>query len=102
MNKLKEIIADCDELIIRIKNFYKLHQTRWFKDYKPHGFDVQDIRMGGLQRRIESCIERLEKYLSGEIEKIEELEEEILNEFEEKYSYFNTYARNSTVNVFAH
>ena len=47
-----------------------------------------------------------ERYITQELkeyeEKIEELEEEILNEFEEKYCYFNTYARNSTVNVFAH
>lgn len=100
--ELEVLVEDYKKLIPLLYDFYESHKSVWFKDNKPHGFDVQDIRMGGLQRRIESCIERLEKYLSGEIEKIEELEEEILNEFEEKYCYFNTYARNSTVNVFAH
>jgi hypothetical protein len=36
------------------------------------------------------------------IENIPELEEEILNEFSEKYCYFNKYSHNCTVNVFSH
>ena len=34
--------------------------------------------MGGLILRVLSCKEKLEAYLSGKIEKIEELEEDIL------------------------
>jgi hypothetical protein len=98
MDKLKEIIADCDELIIRIKKFHKLHQARWFKDYKPHGFDVQDLRIGALLQRTESCKERLELLVCGEIKEIPELDEPVL---EEPYT-INHWARTVTPNVLSH
>ena len=98
MVKLKEIVADCDEMIIRIKNFHKLHQARWFKDYKPHGFDVQDLRIGALLQRTESCKNRLEMLINGEIEEIPELDEPVL---EERYTT-NTWARTVTPNVLSH
>ena len=98
MEKIKEIIAECDELMIRIKRFHKLHQTRWFKDYKPHGFDVQDLRIGALLQRTESCKNRLEMFINGEITEIPELDEPVL---EENYTT-NTWARTVTPNVLSH
>ncbi len=99
---LVSLIKDYEKAIVLLKDFYDAHKTTWFKENKPHGFDVQDIRMGGLERRLQSCIERLTLFAEGKIEKIEELEEEILNEFSEKYCYFNQYSKTCTVNVFSH
>ena len=48
---------------------------------KPHGIDVTDIRIGALLFRLESNRQRLLAYAKGKIAKIEELEEEILDEF---------------------
>ena len=99
MDKLKEIVADCNEMILRIKNFHKIHQARWFKDYKPHGFDIQDIRIGGLLQRTESCMERLEMLACGEITEIPELDEPALAE--EGYVH-NIWSRIVTPNVLSH
>ena len=93
---------DYANLIILLKDFYTAHKNVWFTDNKPFGFDVQDIRMGGMERRIESSQQRLRLYLNGEIDRIEELEEEILPEFKNKYMYFNKWSTNATVNVITH
>jgi len=42
---------------------------------------VQDIRLGGLLQRIESCMERLQDLYDGKIEVIAELEEKQLDFF---------------------
>ena len=47
----------------------------WYTDNKANGFDVQEIRLGGVLQRLESQKERLQAYINGEISKIEELEE---------------------------
>lgn len=77
---LKELVKDYDIAIEKIKNFHKAHQERWFSENKPHGFDVQDIRLGGLITRIESCRERLVEFINGNITEIPELSEPVLNE----------------------
>ena len=45
------------------------------KNKKPQGFDVQDIRLGGLLQRIAHCQKRLDSYLRGAIMNLPELEE---------------------------
>ena len=45
---------------------------------KPFGWEVLDIRYGGVLARIDSSIERITDYLDGRINKIEELEQERL------------------------
>jgi len=54
------------------------HRTQWFATYKPFGWEVLDIRYGGLLARIDSVIKRLTDYVEGQIDHIEELEEERL------------------------
>ena len=75
---LADVIKEYDEVIIRMKDLHQVHQARWFKDNKPHGFDVQDLRMGGILQRMESCKARLEKFVAGEIDEIPELKEKAL------------------------
>lgn len=77
---LKIVVSDYDKTMELINDFHKAHQTRWFIDNKPHGFDVQDIRIGGLIQRLKSCKERLLKFISGEISNIPELDEPVLND----------------------
>ncbi len=59
----------------RLELFYQAYRDAWFHDKKASGFEVQDIRLGGLLRRLISCRSRLEAYLSGTLPRIEELEE---------------------------
>jgi hypothetical protein len=76
---LSAVAADYRELVSRLDVFYDCFRNLWFKENKPHGFDVQDQRIGGLRQRLISCERRLEAYLAGEIESIPELEEKLLD-----------------------
>ena len=56
----------------------KAFEKQWFRDNKPHGFDVQDIRIGALIRRTDACRRRILDYTSGKIDRIEELDQPLL------------------------
>lgn len=79
VEELKQLITDYDKILVLLDEYYELFKIQWMKENKPHGFDIQDVRLGGLSFRIKHCRDRLEKFVFGEIEKIEELEEEIIN-----------------------
>ena len=75
---VKEVVEryrKCEELVM---NFYNAMKKRWNIEEKPFGFEVIDIRLGGLKQRLIHCREVLEQFDKGEIEKIEELEVEII------------------------
>ena len=104
-NALTDIIEDYDTAIALLDEFYVAFKTLWFKENKPHGFDVQDIRFGGLKQRLASCKDRLESYINGEISAIEELDEELLcyyggeKEFNKTVPYINVWSRTASINV---
>ena len=75
---LAALVKGYEEAEKRLETFYRAFRTLWYKENKPQGFDVHDLRLGGLARRLRSCRERIESYLGGEIDGIPELEEEIL------------------------
>lgn len=92
IEQLKEIVSRYFETENRLEIFYKNFKNLWFRENKPHGFEVQDIRLGGLSRRISSCKERLIEYIDGSIKNIPELEEEI-------YNYSNNLFRDKWENI---
>lgn len=79
----------------KMREFLRLFRALWMSEKKPHGFDVQDIRIGGAVTRIESAVERINEYLDGKIEKIDELEETLLVD----NSAWNSWERAATPNV---
>ena len=56
-------------------------KSQWYKENKPFGFEKHEMRLGGLIQRTRSCRQRLEAYIKGEINRIEEIEEEILDPY---------------------
>ncbi len=87
----------------KLKEFYYSFKNLWQKENKPHGFDVQELRIGGLMLRLSSARERIEDYLAGKISSVPELEEIILDPFcrkgeEGKPVCMQTYSFGSTVN----
>ena len=104
--KLPAVIADYDETAVRLEKFIAAFRKMWYTDNKPHGFDVQELRLGGLLLRLKSCRERLQQLLEGKIEKIEELEEKTVDYFTGSETLqkgvfgHNRYATNATVNRF--
>lgn len=64
------------EKLIRI--FGRAFEKQWFTDNKPHGFDIQDHRIGALIYRTDACRRRILDYVNGRIERIDELDEALL------------------------
>ena len=84
---LRVLVKDYKETLKRFENFYKAFKFRWNKENKPYGWEVYEVRFGGLRSRILNCKERLEEYLAGKVESIPELEEEILPYADWKLQY---------------
>ena len=84
---LKQIISDYETTIKRTEIFYKSFKELWFKENKPFGFETQDVRFGGLLQRLKHSKERLCEYLTDNSKKIDELEEELLNEPVKMWQY---------------
>ncbi len=53
-------------------------RNEWYYDNKTFGFDVIELRLGGLKERLNTAKLTLENYLKGDLEKIEQLEETLL------------------------
>ena len=78
---LKDIAKnDYTAAIDKLKAFYTAFRKFWFFENKPHGFDVQDIRLGGLIMRLESCRERILSYCADKSNTIPELSEPVLED----------------------
>ena len=67
-----------EETARRTEEFRKTLRKCWMKDNKPYGWDIQEIRLGGLISRLKDCAERIREYLRGEAKSIPELEEILL------------------------
>ena len=78
---LARVCADCGEIARRLEVLHEKLSVLWHRENKPHGFEVQDLRLGGLMLRMRSCEKRLSAYLNGEIDSIPELEDKILDWF---------------------
>lgn len=79
LQALQEIIKDYDRVEERLEVFYKAYRKQWYIENKGFGWEVQDMRLGGLKQRICHCKEQLMAYAAGEVAKIEELEEKRLD-----------------------
>ena len=65
-------------LLTLIPEYIDAFRAQWDGENKPHGFDLQDLRLGGLLQRIASCKKRIEDYVAGRVESIPELCDEVL------------------------
>ncbi len=88
-----QICNEIDITIGRLDLFYKNFRELWLCENKPFGFEVQEARIGGLKLRLASCKEWLEDYINGKIDRIDELDKEILPYREKSTLYFNIYRR---------
>ena len=94
---LEELIKDYKKMIKKCEEFYYSFRNRWYTENKPHGFDVQDIRIGGLIMRMKSCLDRLCDLKDGKIEKIPELEEAVVHMYNGRQE-FNSWQKTVSTN----
>ena len=92
---LRALLCRYEEVIEKTEAFYRAFREQWYAENKPHGFNVQDVRIGGVIMRLKNGKALLEEYLDGKIDKIEELEEDLLNcaDFEVEPKKAVTFAR---------
>lgn len=96
-------LANRYELAIeKLDAFAVSFRYRWEKENKPFGWEVQDIRLGGLRQRLQTCLDKIYRYINGEIAKIEELEEEVLPFGNKDRFYLHRYVDICTTNIFSH
>lgn len=69
-------IADRElpELIRTVKAFAELYRKQWYRENRAFGIEVIQIRLGGVQARLNEAAVRIHEYLDGKIDRIEELE----------------------------
>ncbi len=75
---------------------HKAHKAAWFRNNKIIGWQNLDIRYGGVKERCSTAIDLINAYLEGEIDSLEELDEERLYK---GLSGFVHYSNISTVNL---
>ncbi|MFH1378410.1 MAG: family 20 glycosylhydrolase [Planctomycetota bacterium] len=61
-----------------VSTLWKLHRELWLSEFKPFGWEVIDVRYGGLLSRLDTAKQRIEDYLAGRIGSIPEIEEPLL------------------------
>jgi len=69
---------DYTKTLALLEKFYEAYRKQWYNFNKTYGFEIQDARLGGLERRLKNCKEQLIAYADGKITVIEELKEEII------------------------
>lgn len=103
--KLNEILIKLNKLKTTFDKFYFALYEQYHLEAKGNGFDVIDIRLGGVLQRIKTTIRKINDYLKYRT-KIDELEEIMLDFYGNVYSYFhpndivdNSYIKISSINV---
>ena len=59
----------------KIRAYRDSREALWNRESRIFGFEVLDIRIGGLLARLESAKKRVEAWVNGEIDRLPELEE---------------------------
>lgn len=106
---LRRIAEDVlPEISLGVQKLRAAHRKQWLSMFKPFGWEVLDIRYGGVVNRLDTASMRLLEYADGKLERIEELEQERLlysttNRFNDKGAgWCSYYYRMASPNVFYH
>ncbi|MCD9023807.1 beta-N-acetylhexosaminidase [Cohnella silvisoli] len=94
------------QLLLKVEALRIAHREQWMGTNKPQGWEVLDIRYGGLTARLRTAKDRITDYLEGGVSRIEELDEQRLY-FDDRErrggagtDYFTTYHRIASAGAF--
>ncbi|MCZ8522680.1 MULTISPECIES: beta-N-acetylhexosaminidase [Paenibacillus] len=96
------------EISQAVQELRAAHRAQWLRMYKPFGWEVIDIRYGGVVSRLDTAAFRIKEFIEGRVDRIEELEQERLvysavNRFNGKGAgWCSYYYRMASPNVFFH
>jgi len=63
----------------RIEDFYQALRVQYYKENKSNGFEIEDIRFGGIVKRLENCSRIILEYCDGKLDRIEELDQKVVD-----------------------
>lgn len=75
---LSQICKAIPQLREKYRKLYKIFTDNWLANNKAFGLERISVRFGGMDLRMEDVGIRLEKYIAGELQSVEELEEELI------------------------
>ena len=81
---LKNIVVEFDNTIKAMQEFITIFKQVFFSEMKGHGYCVFDMKFGGVLARLQTCRARLVDYLNKNIERIEELETDVIDYYGNK------------------
>ncbi len=106
LTELKKLVNDLKRLKRYLSTFYESFYKMWHYESKDFGFDVCDLRIGGVEKRVEVAINKLNKYLLDKNNIIDELSEDNLDFYGNNKDFYKPndivdpyYSKMSTVNV---
>ena len=91
--KMRDILQKFPKLISLFDDFYEIYRSQWLCENKGVGFEIQNIRMGGVRQNIIYTQSRLVDWLDDRIS--------VIDEFEEKRLRYNS-TSNNDYNCFYH
>ncbi len=73
---LRRIAADViPETVRLLEDYIDAFRTQWYTVNKPFGFEIQELRLGGMKERLAAAARRLTDYADDKIDRLEELEQ---------------------------
>ena len=72
---MRQLIVELQDIKKDMEVFYDIFREQWMTENKGYGFEVMDVRIGGLIARTGTVTKLLENYLDGKTDRIYELEE---------------------------
>lgn len=98
--QLATLCTKIKETTKRLSAFTAAFEKQWRTESKEFGLEIMQIRLYGEKGRLKDAAKRIEAYLNGRIEKIEELEEKKyfypLQEGNYRGNLYNLYVANVT------
>ena len=79
ITKLKKLVSKLKSTVKALDQFHETFETQWSRENKAFGYEIQDLRIGGIRSRMLTAIEKVSAYINGELELIEELEVDLLD-----------------------
>lgn len=89
VNQMKKVLKTID-------NFQLTFSKQWHQDNKAFGYEIQDLRIGGIKNRLNTTINKVNDYLAKKIEVIEELEVTLMD----YYGNRNVHQKSNTIAEF--
>ena len=74
--------GDLAALRREVDKLWKLHRAMWLSQYKAFGWEVIELRYGGLRARLQSAAERLNAFIAGKGPALPELDAKLHKAFE--------------------